>query len=73
MGLGLVIGARPRLCVAKMETSNPELQDKLQELEQEYEVSAVFLNAEDEFGVSSHARAGCAYDTSGILKMDTNL
>jgi hypothetical protein len=38
-----------------MEISNPELQGKLQELEQEYEVSAVFLKARDEFGVSSRA------------------
>jgi hypothetical protein len=43
-----------------METSNPELQGKLQELEQEYEVSAVFLKEGDDFGVSMRARAACA-------------
>jgi hypothetical protein len=43
-----------------METSNPELHDKLKELEQEYEVSAVFPKAGDEFGVSSRARVTCA-------------
>lgn len=42
-----------------MEISNPELQNKLQELEQEYEVSVVFLKAGDEFGVSSRAGAAC--------------
>jgi hypothetical protein len=43
-----------------MEISNPELQGKLQELEQEYEVSAVFLKEGDDFGVSTRARAACA-------------
>jgi hypothetical protein len=55
-----------------METNNPELQERLQELEHELEVSQVFATGEM-FWVSSRARVGLCYDTSAIWRMDSNL
>jgi hypothetical protein len=42
-----------------MEANNPELQEKLQDLEHELKVSTVFLKTGDMFWVLSRARVGC--------------
>jgi hypothetical protein len=55
-----------------METSNPELQQKLQELEHDLEVSFSVPTDRSCVWVSSRARGVC-YDTSWMLAVDRNL
>jgi hypothetical protein len=56
-----------------METNNPELQEKLQELEHELEVSRLVSQGRGRVLGLSRARVALCYDPNGMLGMDTNL
>jgi hypothetical protein len=56
-----------------METGNPELQGKLQQLELEFQAScSVYIGRRRVLGFDA-CPSGMCVDTSGMLGMDTNL